>query len=181
MLRPGDEHISQWTWTSLVPVTVCCLVPSHYPNQFWLIIRTIRTSSLKLESKCKYVMHICKCLLTGGHFVQAPICWQFSLAIHVKWKYYIALFNAWTSNCYNIAQPQLHSCYVICNILVTLFQFRWEKIWNFYSISDQTSVECALELWVTSQLSTETSKEIVVEGPSLTHWAHGKWIDILKP
>ena len=41
-LRPSDAIWRQWSWTTLAQVMACCLTaPSHYLNQFWLIIRGV--------------------------------------------------------------------------------------------------------------------------------------------
>ena len=41
-LRPSDAMWRLWSWTTLAHVMACCLTaPSHYLNQFWLIIRGV--------------------------------------------------------------------------------------------------------------------------------------------
>ena len=41
-LRPSDAKWRQRSWTKLVQVMACCLTaPSHYLNQYWLIISNV--------------------------------------------------------------------------------------------------------------------------------------------
>ena len=41
-LRPSDAIWRQWSWTTLAQVMACCLMaPSHYLNQYWLIISKV--------------------------------------------------------------------------------------------------------------------------------------------